>query len=122
MHVGDDLLRLLLRDPVHLVDPGPRALGPVIPEERGLVLTTVQEVDGALHHGDGPLGDVVGDVGEVGRGEGEAAVKRFRRSELLNEPHSGRKINHRVFSVCFSVENLSSPPIAAMLSRSVHTY
>ena len=73
LHVGDDLFRLLLL-PVHLVDPG-GALGPVISKQRGLVLAAVEEVDGALDHSDGPLGDVVGDVGEVGRGEGEAPVK-----------------------------------------------
>ena len=67
------------------------------PEQHGLVGAAVEEVDGALNYGDRPLGDVVGDVGEVGRQEGQDAIKSLRGSELPDQSHAGRKIGHFIF-------------------------
>ena len=61
-----------LRNSAHFINPGPLTDWVSIIE---IFIVTVQELAGVLHHRDGPLGDVIGNVGEVGHNEHQDSVK-----------------------------------------------
>ena len=49
----------------------------MITELRALIIVHLEEGEGGLHDGDGPLGNVVGDVGEPGDCEGQQLVDQL---------------------------------------------
>ena len=89
-----------LWDTIHFIDPWPLTFW-ICAVDGGFIerVTAVQELDGVLHHSNGPLGNVVGQVGEVSKGEGKELVKDFL-GNLLEKSGTGCKIGHGFTLLC----------------------